>query len=88
MIPGGASARRRMRSSVQPTVTPSARTGNQLVTASTRSAASTASSIRTCGSSTSSSPPRVNPISGRPLPADHSADRARTCSRTAAGAAD
>ncbi len=75
-----------MKSSVQPTGRPSSYTGIQLVSPCTRRCASTATSTRTAGSSSSSSPPRVKPISGRPLSDTHSSDIDRIWSLIAAGA--
>ncbi len=75
-----------MKSSVQPTGTPSSYTGIQLVSPCTTRCSSTAISTRTSGSSSSSSPPSVKPISGRPFSETHSSEIARIWSRSASGA--
>ena len=61
----------RMKSIVQPTGRPLAYTGIQLVMPWTLRSAPTAIRQRTFGSSSSSSPPTVKPISGKPLSASH-----------------
>ena len=74
------SPRRRITSSVQPSTCPSPPyTGSHDVTPWTTPSASTARPTRTRGSSASSTPPRVKPISGIPLSPTHSSEIARTC---------
>ena len=77
MTPRNPDSRRRMKSSVQPVTTPSEWTGSQLVTPCTVRSASIATRQRTASSASSSSPPRVKPISGNPLSATHSSEIAR-----------
>ena len=88
IVPGWASAARRITSSVQPTGRPSRRAGSQLVSPVTRPSASTASRQRTASSVSSSRPPSVKPISGSPLAASHSSERLTTCCRSPSGASD
>ncbi len=76
--------RRRMTSRVQPRICPCAPyTGSQDVTPWMVPSGSWARPTRTWGSSASSMPPRVKPISGSPLSPVHSRETARTCSTSA-----